>query len=479
MNKTPDPVEVVRDKVIPAAEELVASVAERVAPFAKEAVEQASPVAHAAADATVALVHAAAEKVGPLTQQAVEAVLPLAQQTRAAVTPYAQQAAEAVGSSAGKVGPLAQQAAEAVAPYAALVREQGLKTGQELVGRLEPAYGAALGALSGAKDRVTTDVLPAVGAAAASAAASASPLVSAATDRGKALVGLGKADDVVEVAPPKKKRGWFTTVAVVAAAAGATYVVVRRLVGDRGSQWQSARPTTPAPTTEAPHGVSTVAEAGSDQQTGAAQDTHGAVAPDSGVAEASTVSYYGMGMPEGGAGAGKAVGTDEDASAVAATVRTTDLVADSDENVAPGSTAAASGGTSSRVTGSGGSGTAFASEAGATGHDDEPTSPYSEERVETELQTVEEQVYEEPEDAVLAEQDQAAGVGPDAHAERYLDIPGVYVGVEPPEGYTIKGNERSMSYHLPDSNSYGRTIAEIWFLSEESAQQAGFSRSQN
>ena len=99
--------------------------------------------------------------------------------------------------------------------------------------------------------------------------------------------------------------------------------------------------------------------------------------------------------------------------------------------------------------------------------------------METELETVEERVYEEPEDAVLAEQDQAAGVGPDAHPERYLSIPGVYLGVEPPEGYHIKGNERSMKYHLPDSNSYGRTIAEIWFLDEEAAQKAGFSKAQH
>ena len=33
-----------------------------------------------------------------------------------------------------------------------------------------------------------------------------------------------------------------------------------------------------------------------------------------------------------------------------------------------------------------------------------------------------------------------------------------------------------MKYHLPDSNSYARTIAEVWFDSEESAQQAGFAR---
>ena len=55
---------------------------------------------------------------------------------------------------------------------------------------------------------------------------------------------------------------------------------------------------------------------------------------------------------------------------------------------------------------------------------------------------------------------------------------GVYVGHEPPAGFVIKGNERSKKYHLPESAGYGRTVAEVWFNSEEAAQQAGFVRAQ-
>lgn len=55
---------------------------------------------------------------------------------------------------------------------------------------------------------------------------------------------------------------------------------------------------------------------------------------------------------------------------------------------------------------------------------------------------------------------------------------GSYVGDEPPEGYTIKGNERSMKYHAPESSGYGRTIAEVWFNSEEAAEAAGFTKAQ-
>ena len=55
---------------------------------------------------------------------------------------------------------------------------------------------------------------------------------------------------------------------------------------------------------------------------------------------------------------------------------------------------------------------------------------------------------------------------------------GSHVGENPPEGYTIKGNERSMKYHVPESGGYDRTIADVWFDSEERATAAGFTRAQ-
>lgn len=55
---------------------------------------------------------------------------------------------------------------------------------------------------------------------------------------------------------------------------------------------------------------------------------------------------------------------------------------------------------------------------------------------------------------------------------------GSYVGDEPPEGFNIKGNDRSMKYHIPGSAAYERTIAEVWFNSEAAAQAAGFVRAQ-
>jgi hypothetical protein len=43
-----------------------------------------------------------------------------------------------------------------------------------------------------------------------------------------------------------------------------------------------------------------------------------------------------------------------------------------------------------------------------------------------------------------------------------------------PEGYTIKGNERSRLYHGPDSPHYGRLRAQVWFVDEDAAREAGF-----
>jgi uncharacterized membrane protein ArfC len=43
-----------------------------------------------------------------------------------------------------------------------------------------------------------------------------------------------------------------------------------------------------------------------------------------------------------------------------------------------------------------------------------------------------------------------------------------------PSGWTVKGNEDSMLYHTPESPSYAQTIAEVWFIDEESAERGGF-----
>lgn len=44
-----------------------------------------------------------------------------------------------------------------------------------------------------------------------------------------------------------------------------------------------------------------------------------------------------------------------------------------------------------------------------------------------------------------------------------------------PDGFPIKGNADSMLYHVPGSAFYDRTVAEVWFATEEDAERAGFS----
>lgn len=66
--------------------------------------------------------------------------------------------------------------------------------------------------------------------------------------------------------------------------------------------------------------------------------------------------------------------------------------------------------------------------------------------------------------------------GGPAEGQSYGD--GSYLGAEPPEGFTIKGNERSKKYHVPGSGGYDRTNAEVWFNSEEAAEAAGFTKAQ-
>jgi len=70
---------------------------------------------------------------------------------------------------------------------------------------------------------------------------------------------------------------------------------------------------------------------------------------------------------------------------------------------------------------------------------------------------------EKAEDTAAAEE---GPYGPDSHA--------ALEDGEQPEGFPIKGNASSKLYHVPGSSFYNRTVAEVWFRSEEAAEAAGF-----
>jgi len=91
----------------------------------------------------------------------------------------------------------------------------------------------------------------------------------------------------------------------------------------------------------------------------------------------------------------------------------------------------------------------------------------------------------EPDDEAAAEATMAAEGGhPEyVHEETTAETPdsygeGSYIGDEPPEGFEIKGNERSMKYHTSENGGYERTIADVWFNSPEAAEAAGFTHAQ-
>ena len=84
--------------------------------------------------------------------------------------------------------------------------------------------------------------------------------------------------------------------------------------------------------------------------------------------------------------------------------------------------------------------------------------------------TTEETDTEESTSAETATEESAeAPYGEGSHAP--LDDP-----AQAPEGFEIKGNADSMLYHVPGSSHYDRTVAEVWFASEEAAEAAGFAK---
>jgi hypothetical protein len=227
--------------------------------------------------------------------------------------------------------------------------------------------------------------------------------------------------------------------ALAAGVAGVAVILVRKFLGSKDADWQAARPTTPygstkpTETAEAASTAATAASApvvdemddsGEDPQSG--QSAHllnleadGAMVPDQ--------------PAEGGA---------YDAPADNAPADMTTLV---DE--------------------------AFAdAEAKITDEAPAEATSVDEERP-AEATSIDKEM---PADAIPVE---TAAV-PEAGTPKY-EGEGVYIGGEPPEGFTIKGNQRSMKYHVPESAGYGRTVAEVWFNSEEAAQQAGFVRAQH
>lgn len=374
---------------------------------------------HAAADRLGPLVHTAADRVGPLAQSAADRVGPLAQSAAERVTPLAQSAFE-------RVNPYVEQAVERVGPYAAEAKKRGAKAAHDAVEKFGPRLDEALErvspAVEAARLRMNEDLLPKL--TEALNAAAGSPVVIEAGKRGRAVVEAAKGElEPIKEQKAKKKGRWIKRIAIVAVVAGVAAVVVKKLLGSSDQGWQAARPSAPyAPTPPTPSSPWSEPAGSASNGHRPATDTapvngHGPV----GVADDSPTEEI-------------AAVTDEPADVPATDSISTDDIADSTvpEPVEPGDPGYA-----------------------------EPSAETA--AADAEAEVADSETEAEPADAAL-------------RAKYNGD--GVYVGAEPPAGFTIKGNERSMKYHLPEAAGYNRTIAEVWFNSEEAAQAAGFVRAQ-
>ncbi|WP_152361637.1 hypothetical protein [Microlunatus speluncae] len=332
------------------------------------------------------------------------------------MTPLAQTAFD-------RVGPYVEQAVERVGPYATEAKKRGAKAAHDAVERLGPRLDDALErvspAVEAARVRMHDDLLPKL--TEALNAAAGSPVAIEAEKRGRAVIEAAKGE--LEPKKQKKKGRWIKRIAIVAVVAGVAAVVVKKLLGSSDQGWQAARPSAPyAPTPPTPSSPwSERADhhhANGVATPAAATEPADSTDPAAGIAdEAPTEELTAV--------------TDEPSAEVPVTDSTTPVAAVEGEAVAADLT--------EDPNGAAVNGTSVA---------DEPAAPAAE---------------ESPADAALRAK---------------YNGEGVYVGSEPPTGYIIKGNERSMKYHLPEAAGYNRTIAEVWFNSEEAAQAAGFVRAQ-
>jgi hypothetical protein len=460
-----------------AAADRIGAAADKVSPLAHTAADRLGPLAESAAERVAPITHGAADRLAPLAHSAADRIAPLANQAVERVSPYTQQAVS-------RVSPYAYQAAERLAPLATSAKQRGASVAHDAVDRLAPVLDQALERVSPAveatRSKVSGEIVPKLSEALSAAAGA--PVVAEATKRGKAVVAAAKGE--LQLPEEKKKRRWLKWVLIVAGLAGVAVFVARKILGGTDADWQAARPTTPyAPPKPAP-AAGTAAEAPvvdaiddddahEDPQGGMSAhmfnlEADGTSVPDQPAEGGDDNSPADMMTSVGEAPAETSVG---EAPAETGGEAPADMTATIDEAFAEAA---------DRI---GVEAPADISGAGDATLSDMPTG----EETTTDTTLAPEAAPTAAGGEGLAEptaggdQDGAVLSEPTAVAtaatSRYQGE-GVYVGSQPPEGFTIKGNERSMKYHVPESAGYNRTVAQVWFNSEEAAQQAGFARAQ-
>lgn len=374
-------------------------------------------------------VEATRKRVGASTEDlihsAADRVGPLAQSAADAVAPLAQAATD-------RLAPYASQASERITPLGNSARERGAHVAQgaaaKLGHRLDQARIRMSPTVETARDRVNAEVLPKITGAVG--AAVASPVAVETVRRGKAAVAAAKGEVVLSEETPKRR--WIgKTLAVLGVAVGVG-VAVKKILSSKDSEWQAAKPS-------APYAAPEPAAAGS--WSDATDSTLGAAGSGSIQQSTESGSTFGSVPTASPSSNGDVSGVESvDPDPV---VGDTSAGLDSDAS-------------------------------------DDPDTPESAHEVYAEANASDDDVPEAEDSAtdpapVGEPAADAEGAGEPVHYEGE----GAYVGDEPPEGFTIKGNERSKKYHLPDSPGYVPTQAEVWFNSEEAAQQAGFEKAQS
>jgi hypothetical protein len=435
--------EAARNQVAPAADDFVHSAADRVGPLVHTAADRVGPLAQSAAtrvgplaEAAADRVGAAADKVSPLAHTAAERMGPLAQSAAERVGPMTHQAAERLAplahSAADRIAPLANQAAERVSPYAQQAASKVSPYAHQAAERIAPMATSAkqrgaqvahdaVEKIAPVLDQTLERVSPAVEAARGKVSSEIVPKIS------EALIAAAGAPVVVEA----KKRGK----AAVAAAKGELELPTEKKRRGGWIKWVAMGAVI------AGAAVVLVRKflSGRDADWQAARPTTPYAPPKTADTAAAAPVVNGMEEagedPQGGLSA-HLLNLQADGSAVPDQPAEGGEYEPADE---PSDTTTLS---------------AEAAEPAATG-----------------------EAMAKPSSDEDAGPSPEAAVAPEAGTPKYAGE-GVYVGSEPPEGFTIKGNERSMKYHVPESAGYGRTVAEVWFNSEEAAQQAGFVRAQ-
>ena len=411
--------------------DFVHTAAGKVGPLVHGTADRIDPMAHSAAD----WVGAAADRVGPLAQSAADRVGPLTHAAADRVSPLALSAADRVGPYAqaaiGRVSPYAHLAAEKVSPLTSGAKQLSARAAQEALEKLGPQLAVALET----GRHISDDLIPKL--VNALSAAAGSPTVAEATRRGKATLAAAKGELVLP--PPKKKRRWLKRFAVLVALAGVAAVAARKFLGRADADWQAARPSapyTPPQPAKAPEPeTATPVDDTASVDTASVDDT-GSTTMESGVSVDAAADV--ADLTPAGDESGEPPAADSEIPASDAP--TSDTEADAS--------------------------LVYSTESDSLEDSGQPMDSQANEAsvIETELP--------------IAPSAETASMATSGGERPRYEGEGVYIGLEPPEGYTIKGNERSKKYHVPESAGYGRTTAEVWFNSEEAAERAGFIRAQ-